>query len=99
MDALVAGIVVIALLSVVRILLKMAAVLPVSRLTFKRDSTYVSFLMATSLTFGLVFLQFGIEQGLIDRTQFSILVGVILIGALAPNMIAQRWFDPWKASR
>lgn len=99
MDALVGGIVVIALLSMVRILLKMAAVLPVSRLTIKRNHIYVSLLMATSLTFGLVFLQFGVEQGHIDQTQFSILVGTILIGALAPTMIAQRWFDPWKVSR
>ena len=96
-EALLAGIGLILVLAAGRILLKIAAVLPVSRLTFKKDCSYVSLLMATSLTFGLVFLQFGAEQGLIDQTQFSILVGVIIIGALAPTLVAQRWFDPWKA--
>jgi Kef-type K+ transport system membrane component KefB len=95
-EALLAGIGLILILAAGRILLKIAAVLPVARLTFKKDCSYVSLLMATSLTFGLVFLQFGAEQGLIDQTQFSILVGVIIIGALAPTLIAQRWFDPWK---
>jgi len=59
---------------------------------------YIALLMSTSLTFGMVFLQFGLEQGLIDTTQFSILVGTIIIGALAPTLAAQRWFDPWKGS-
>lgn len=96
-EALLAGIGLILILAAGRILLKIAAVLPVARLTFKKDCSYVSLLMATSLTFGLVFLQFGAERGLIDQAQFSILVGVIIIGALAPTLVAQRWFDPWKA--
>jgi Kef-type K+ transport system membrane component KefB len=98
-EALIAGIVLIVLIALLRIGLKVAAVLPVSHLTFHKDSAYVSLLMATSLTFGLIFLQFGAEQGLIDRTQFSILVGTIIIGALAPTLMAQRWFDPWRQSR
>jgi len=98
-EALIAGIVVILLISLLRIGLKVAAVLPVSHLTFHKDSAYISLLMATSLTFGLIFLQFGADQGLIDRTQFSILVGTIVIGALAPTLVAQRWFDPWRKNR
>jgi Kef-type K+ transport system membrane component KefB len=95
-EALIAGIVLILLISLLRIGLKVALVLPVSHLTFHKDSAYVSLLMATSLTFGLIFLQFGADQGFIDRTQFSILVGTIIIGALMPTLIAQRWFDPWR---
>jgi len=96
MEALYAGIGIILLLSLARICLKVAAVLPVTFLTIRKDHAYVSLLMATSLTFGLVFLQFGADQGLIDQAQFSILVGTIIIGALAPTLVAQRWFDPWK---
>lgn len=96
MEALLAGALAVGLLSAGRILLKMAFVLPVARRCLRRESVYISLLMATSLTFGMVFLQFGVDHGLIDRAQFSILVGTIIIGALVPTMIAQRWFDPWK---
>lgn len=95
-DALYGGIVLLLAISGLRIVLKVAAVLPTAKMTFKSDGIYVSLLMATSLTFGMVFLQFGSDQGLIDQTQFSIMVGVIIIGALLPTLVAQRWFDPWK---
>jgi len=98
MDALLAGMLFIAVLAGGRVLLKTAFVLPVARRCLRQESVYISLLMATSLTFGMVFLQFGAEQGLVDQAQFSILVGTIIIGALVPTLVAQRWFDPWKES-
>ncbi len=95
-NALLSSIGFILLLSSVRTLLEVATVLPVSLLTFKKDSVYVSLLMATSLTFGLVLLRLGTDRRLIDQTQFSILVIVMIIGALAPMLTAHRCFDPWK---
>jgi Kef-type K+ transport system membrane component KefB len=98
MEALLAGALVILALGLGRILLKIVFVLPTVAPSLRKDRVYIALLMSTSLTFGMVFLQFGAEQGLIDRTQFSILVGTIIIGALAPTLAAQRWFDPWMKS-
>lgn len=98
MEALLAGAALILLLGFGRVLLKIVIVLPTVSSTMRSDRIYIALLMSTSLTFGMVFLQFGIDQGLIDTTQFSILVGAIIIGALAPTLAAQRWFDPWKAN-
>ncbi len=95
MEALIAGALIILALGFGRVLLKMVFVLPTVSASMRKDRVYIALLMSTSLTFGMVFLQFGLEQGLIDNTQFSILVGTIIIGALAPTLAAQRWFDPW----
>lgn len=96
MEALLAGALIILALGFGRVLLKILFVLPTVSVSFRKDRVYIALLMSTSLTFGMVFLQFGFEQGLIDTTQFSILVGTIIIGALAPTLAAQRWFDPWR---
>ena len=98
MEALLAGALFIIALGFGRVLLKMLFVLPTVSAPMRKDRVYVALLMSTSLTFGMVFLQFGLEQGLIDTTQFSLLVGTIIIGALAPTLAAQRWFDPWRGS-
>jgi Kef-type K+ transport system membrane component KefB len=98
MEALLAGALFILALGFGRVLLKMVFVLPAVGASMRKDRVYISLLMSTSLTFGMVFLQFGLERGLIDTTQFSILVGTIIIGALAPTLMAQRWFDPWRES-
>ena len=95
MGALLAGALIIIALGFGRVLLKMLFVLPTVSASLRKDRVYIALLMSTSLTFGMVFLQFGLEQGLIGTTQFSILVGTIIIGALAPTLAAQRWFDPW----
>jgi len=96
MEALLAGAGLIVVLGLGRVLLKMLFVLPAVSASLRGDRVYIALLMSTSLTFGMVFLQFGIGQGLIDTAQFSILVGTIIIGALAPTLAAQRWFDPWR---
>lgn len=98
MDALLAGALAIVALGFGRVLLKTLFVLPAVRGSLSKDRMYIALLMSTSLTFGMVFLQFGLDRGLIDEAQFSILVGTIIIGALAPTLAAQRWFDPWKGS-
>jgi hypothetical protein len=37
---------------------------------------------------------FGLNAGIIDRTQYSVLVGVVLASAVIPTFIAQKWFMP-----
>ena len=51
-------------------------------------------LMSTGLTFGTISALYGLNAGIIDRTQFSLLVTVVVLSAIVPTVIAQRWFSP-----
>ena len=42
----------------------------------------------------LVFLASFASIGIIDRTQFSLLLTVVVLSAIVPTAIAQRWFSP-----
>jgi len=55
---------------------------------------YVTLLMSTGLTFGTISSVFGLKSGLIDQTQYSILVGVVVASAVIPTFVAQKWFMP-----
>ncbi len=50
--------------------------------------------MSTGLTFGTISSLYGLNAGIIDRTQFSLLVTVVVLSAIVPTAIAQRWFSP-----
>ncbi|HEX8075213.1 MAG TPA: hypothetical protein VF545_09555 [Thermoleophilaceae bacterium] len=50
--------------------------------------------MSTGLTFGTISSLYGLNAGIIDRTQFSLLVTVVVLSAIIPTAIAQVWFSP-----
>ncbi len=50
--------------------------------------------MSTGLTFGTIASLYGLTAGIIDRTQFSLLIGVVVLSAIVPTAIAQRFFQP-----
>jgi hypothetical protein len=50
--------------------------------------------MSTGLTFGTISSLYGLNAGIIDRTQFSLLVAVVVLSAIVPTAIAQRFFQP-----
>jgi hypothetical protein len=50
--------------------------------------------MSTGLTFGTISSLYGLQAHIIDRTQFSLLVTVVVLSAIVPTAIAQRWFSP-----
>jgi hypothetical protein len=50
--------------------------------------------MSTGLTFGTITSLYGLQAGIIDRTQFSLLVTVVVLSAIIPTTIAQRFFTP-----
>ena len=50
--------------------------------------------MATGLTFGSIAALFGLTHGLIDRTQYTELVTVVILSAFVPTLIAQQLFQP-----
>jgi len=50
--------------------------------------------MSTGLTFGTISALYGLTAHIISRTQFSLLVTVVVLSAIVPTAIAQRWFSP-----
>jgi len=77
-----------------KMLPKIAFVLPLARRAAPRDATFATLLMSTGLTFGTISSLYGLNAGIIDRTQFSLLVTVVVLSAVVPTAIAERWFLP-----
>jgi Kef-type K+ transport system membrane component KefB len=96
LPALWAAIAVIAVFLIIKIITKLAGVYPLAR-TFKmghKEASYTSLLMATGLTFGTISALFGLNNKIIDQTQYTILVTVVILSAVIPTLIAQRFFQP-----
>jgi Kef-type K+ transport system membrane component KefB len=94
--ALVSGAGVIGVLLLVKLAAKCAGVWPVAaafRLP-RRERTYAMLLMATGLTFGSIAALFGLTHHLIDKTQYTELVTVVILSAFVPTIIAQQLFQP-----
>src|SRR6266700_3227460 len=51
-------------------------------------------LMSTGLTFGTISSLYGLNAGIINRQQFTILLGAVIGSAVIPTVVAQRWFAP-----
>ncbi|HSE43896.1 MAG TPA: cation:proton antiporter [Gemmatimonadales bacterium] len=85
----------------VKILAKVCAIWPVTR-RFKfarREGAYTTLLMSTGLTFGTISALFGLSNGIIDQSQYTILVTTVIASAIVPTLIAQRYFEPVVAPR
>lgn len=96
LPALVSGAGVIGTLFGVKMLAKVVGVWPTAawlRIP-RRERTYTTLLMATGLTFGSISALYGLTHHLIDRTQYSVLVTVVILSALVPTLVAQRFFQP-----
>ena len=65
-----------------------------SRKYIPRRAMYTTPLMSAGLTFGIIASVFGLSSGIIDETQYSLLVGVVIASAVIPTFIAQKWFMP-----
>jgi Kef-type K+ transport system membrane component KefB len=59
-----------------------------------RDAVFTTLLMSTGLTFGTISSLYGLRTGIFDQTQFSVIVTVVVLSAVVPTFIAQRWFEP-----
>jgi Kef-type K+ transport system membrane component KefB len=77
-----------------KMLPKLAFVFPLARRADRRHATFTTLLMSTGLTFGTISSLYGLSAGIIDRTQFSLLVTVVVLSAVVPTAIAERWFLP-----
>ncbi|HEX6664692.1 MAG TPA: cation:proton antiporter [Gaiellaceae bacterium] len=73
---------------------KLGLIYPLARRADRRHGTFTTLLMSTGLTFGTISSLYGLSAGIIDTTQFSLLVTVVVLSAVVPTAIAERWFLP-----
>jgi len=77
-----------------KIATKFIGVYPFARKYLKGSEIYTTLLMSTGLTFGTISSIYGFEHGFINKTQFSLLVTVVILTAIIPTFIAQKFFQP-----
>jgi Kef-type K+ transport system membrane component KefB len=94
LDAVVANLGVLAVLVAAKLVPKLGLVLPLARRYAPQHAPFMTLLMSTGLTFGTISALYGLQAHIIDRTQFSLLVTVVVVSAIVPTAIAQRWFSP-----
>jgi Kef-type K+ transport system membrane component KefB len=85
---------VLALLFAAKMVPKLVSIYPLARRFTAPHATFTTLLMSTGLTFGTISSLYGLNAGIIDRTQFSLLITVVVLSAIVPTAIAQRFFQP-----
>lgn len=94
LPVIISGLGLFAVLFAIKILTKFAGVYFLARKYIPGGSMYTTLLMSTGLTFGTIASVFGLKSGFINQVQYSILVGVVVVSAVIPTFIAQKWFMP-----
>jgi len=85
---------ILALLFAGKMVPKLGLVYPLARRYTAPHAVFTTLLMSTGLTFGTITSLYGLNAGIIDRTQFSLLISVVVLSAIVPTAIAQRFFHP-----
>ena len=86
------------LLLAVKLLAKGVAVYPLARRYARPHASFTTLLMSTGLTFGTISATYGYTTGIVTQAQFSVLVCVVVLTAVVPTAIAQRFFAPHPAT-
>src|SRR5579871_1912041 len=75
---------------------KFVGVYPVTRAYKSQnpEAMYTTLLMSTGLTFGTISSLYGLSHGIIDQSQYSILVAGVIGSAVIPTLIANAFFLP-----
>ncbi len=81
----------------VKVMAKIAGVLPLARVAFRypaNNANYLTLMMATGLTFGTISSLYGLTHHYINQAQYTALVTVVILTAVVPTAIAQALFKP-----
>jgi Kef-type K+ transport system membrane component KefB len=81
-------------LFVVKQVTKIAGIYPFARRYLPKEAIFTTLLMSTGLTVGTISSMFGLSSGIINQGQFSVLVAAVVLSAILPTFIAQKWFHP-----
>jgi Kef-type K+ transport system membrane component KefB len=96
LPAVASGALLITALLLVKMGTKVVGIWPLTRLFRfeQREGMYTTLLMSTGLTFGTISALFGLSNHIINQTQYTVLVTVVIGSAVIPTLIAQRYFEP-----
>jgi Kef-type K+ transport system membrane component KefB len=94
LSALWANLGILTVLFAAKIVPKFGAVYPLARRFTAPYAAFTTLLMSTGLTFGTITSLYGLNAGIIDRTKFSLLIAVVVLSAILPTAVAQRFFHP-----
>src|SRR5580700_9153153 len=80
----------------VKIASKIVGVYPVTKVfgAPNPEAMYTTLLMSTGLTFGTISALFGLSHGIIDQSQYSVVVAGVVAISVVPTMIANAFFIP-----
>jgi Kef-type K+ transport system membrane component KefB len=80
----------------VKVATKIAGVYPVTQAfrTPRKEAMYTTLMMSTGLTFGTISSLFGLSHGIVDQSQYSVLVAAVIASAVIPTLIANAYFLP-----
>ena len=78
----------------VKLVTKTIGIYPFARKYVKKEAMYTTLLMSTGLTMGTISSMYGLSSGIINQGQFSVLVAAVVLSAILPTFIAQKWFHP-----
>jgi len=80
----------------VKMVTKIAGVLPVTKLygSPRREAMYTTLLMSTGLTFGTISSLYGLSHGIISQGQYSALVAAVIGSAVIPTVVANAFYLP-----
>jgi Kef-type K+ transport system membrane component KefB len=96
LSALWAAVGIIAVLLLLKLVTKFVGVWPLTKVFYmrNREANYTTLLMATGLTFGTISALFGLQNKIIDQSQYTVLVTVVILSAFVPTLIAQKFCQP-----
>jgi len=96
LPALWTSLLVISVFLALKMVTKVVGVFPLARLHYikVKEASYTTLLMATGLTFGTISALYGLQNGIIDQNQYTVLVSVVILSAFVPTLIAQKFFQP-----
>jgi Kef-type K+ transport system membrane component KefB len=81
-------------LLLIKLITKFVGVYPLARRYVPADAWYTTMLMSTGLTFGTIASYYGLNAGILDQAQFSVLITTAIGAAIIPTLIAQLFFTP-----
>jgi glutathione-regulated potassium-efflux system ancillary protein KefC len=75
---------------------KIIGVYPVTKFfgSPNKEAMYTTLLMSTGLTFGTISSLFGLSHGIINQSQYSVLVATVIASAVIPTVIANAFYLP-----
>lgn len=85
---------VLVLIFAVRQVSKYIGVFYLAKHYFNENKHFITYMMSTGLTFGLVAAVFGLNHNIISPSHYSLIIAILVLSAVIPSFIAQKFFKP-----